>query len=276
MLSKSLASLLLTFLSVLSIQAQTIRGTVVDNKTNEPLLYATIGIIGTNIGTLSNDKGEFDLNTRGSADTLRVRVSMMGFESKEFRLNEVKDGLMVRLSESSIMLNEVTFRSKKQKTLRLGTTTSSKSTVTGWGAYGSGGERGIKIVSTKYPVYPKNIGFYVAHNKYDSVLLRLHIRTLKNGLPADENLHDNIFIKVKSGTGLNQIDVSQYNLTLTSDFSICLEWITAWGKCEGGQCLLFSAHWSRGTMFFKGASEGYWQQIDNKSPSIFVDFTYEE
>jgi len=49
---------LLYFLSAISVQGytQSVSGTILNSSTNEPVPYVNIGIPGTDIGTVSNEK----------------------------------------------------------------------------------------------------------------------------------------------------------------------------------------------------------------------------
>jgi|GEM_PF-22085 len=66
----------------------TLRGKIFDSETLAPVPYVSVGIAGTTIGTVSNLKGEFQLIIPDTIGASRIKLSHIGYESKdvEFRL----------------------------------------------------------------------------------------------------------------------------------------------------------------------------------------------
>ncbi len=81
---------------------RTVRGTVTDKETGEPLIGASILIIGAAIGTITDLNGAYELNLPAEAESLRV--SYTGYDSREFEI--VGNQIDVAL-ESGAMLEEV-------------------------------------------------------------------------------------------------------------------------------------------------------------------------
>jgi hypothetical protein len=253
--------------------AQIVEGKVLNRATNEPLIYVNIGVIGIDRGTVSDENGNFKINLNGLLSNAQVRVSMIGYKSEILIVGEFKQGIVITLIEEPILLNEIVVKSSNPNVIQLGAYTVTKKRLTGWGGFGvgAGGERGILIESKKYPILLKDVGFFVARNAYDSVLLRLHVRYLDKELPGKELLPDNIFITVRVESGLSKIDLSNYNLVLNKPFSVSLEWVKSWGKCTGGACFLQFSIKQSGTLFAKEASDGYWRKFEKQSPGIFTN-----
>ena len=59
------------------VQPITISGTVTDAETGEFLVYATVGLIGIPVGTISNAKGEFDFHIPEHYAAETVQISMI-------------------------------------------------------------------------------------------------------------------------------------------------------------------------------------------------------
>lgn len=70
--------------------SQSISGIIKDSKTNEALGYATIGVIGKNIGTAANGKGEFTLNLTDAANTDTIKISYIGYKSLSYNVETFK------------------------------------------------------------------------------------------------------------------------------------------------------------------------------------------
>ena len=94
-------------------QNGTIRGTVVNDRTNEPIEFASIQIQGTTQGTTSQEGGVFEL-TNVKPGFVRLVVSFIGFEtavSPEIQVQGNQTSFVdIALPESSVQLQEVSVR----------------------------------------------------------------------------------------------------------------------------------------------------------------------
>ena len=107
--------LLAGVLSATGQQAVTqITGLVRDSLSREGVPYATVTLIGTDEGTIANDKGGFTINSRAAFS--KLRVTAMGYTPREV---PVKSGqgsvVIVELVPSGVELNEVVVRKGKEK-----------------------------------------------------------------------------------------------------------------------------------------------------------------
>ena len=91
----------------ISLHSQVIEGRVLDSKTQESLPGATVYIDGTTISTITDQEGNFSINTRSSNATLVV--SFIGYTTHRLEnpLQYVNKKLKVMLVEQSINLDEV-------------------------------------------------------------------------------------------------------------------------------------------------------------------------
>ncbi len=85
------------------IQAQTIKGTVVDAK-GESIIGATVLEKGTSNGTITNFDGEFSITV--SSDNATLTVSYVGYESQEIKL-AARTSLKIVLREDAQTLDEL-------------------------------------------------------------------------------------------------------------------------------------------------------------------------
>lgn len=101
--------LVLLFLMMFStsLYSQIIEGIVLDSKTQESLPGATVYLDGTTISTVTDEKGNFSINTKNSKATLVV--SFVGYTAYRLEnpLQYLKEKLKVLLVEQSINLDEV-------------------------------------------------------------------------------------------------------------------------------------------------------------------------
>jgi hypothetical protein len=96
----------------------TVRGRLLDQQNDEPILYASVSIINTTTGTVTNRNGEFQLIIPDSLRSSSVRFSHIGYES-----HEIESGLLAgqdisfRLEPTTFALQEVEVRAVNAKQL---------------------------------------------------------------------------------------------------------------------------------------------------------------
>lgn len=101
--------LLLFVHQILPAQTGTLRGKIIDAKTGEELIGATVVVTGTVKGTISDFDGNFSLPLEPG--THNITISYISYETLNFPGVEIKDGevtlLNVNLGEASVALEEV-------------------------------------------------------------------------------------------------------------------------------------------------------------------------
>lgn len=83
------------------------KGTIVDSQSNDPLVFATLNISNSNIGTVCNSDGEFLLKVPKTMLDQKVVVSYIGYKSKEFQVSELKDRNRIKLEQVTVSLAEI-------------------------------------------------------------------------------------------------------------------------------------------------------------------------
>ena len=85
-----------------------IEACVYDKEKDEPIPFATVGVQGTSIGTVTNYDGCFKLVFSGKiTDTLVV--STLGFNTRKYPVNQIKQkGQKLLLSAADLFLEEIT------------------------------------------------------------------------------------------------------------------------------------------------------------------------
>ena len=88
-------------------------GTLLDEKTNAPLPYANIVVVGQNKVIPTNEKGYFLIKNADKTDTLNFHY--IGYEQKKICVCDLQQGSLVYLKEEIISLNEFFVFSKDYK-----------------------------------------------------------------------------------------------------------------------------------------------------------------
>jgi hypothetical protein len=268
----------------LQFYGQAITGKVAAASNNEPLIYAGIGIIETSVATITNERGEFNLEIKGLPFNSLVRFSMVGFKSRNFTIQELinKDNLIL-LDNEIFKLPEVIVN-PSGKIRKAGTSRYTRGGgVCGWGGTqtGKGWEVGTRIELGDLPVKLKSIHIRINSQSYDSTLFRLHIRNIENNMPVGELLTEDILISLKKETGWIGIDLDKYNLVYEGDIALSLEWIkisgldnnkfiTVNGQKRIAAGVTLDKKRNQGCLFTKWGTEAKWVRHDNESPAVYL------
>ncbi len=106
-------SISLIFISFSAAIAQTtLKGSVVDTKTNEKLIGVSVLVKGSTKGAQTDYDGQFVLKTTAELPLVLV-VKYLGYESKEINVTDTKAKINVKLSKSEKALKEVSVRDSR-------------------------------------------------------------------------------------------------------------------------------------------------------------------
>ena len=258
---KFILILTLALSSLISFSQHTYLGKISDNQTGNALAYVNIGIVGKNIGTVSNSEGNFKIVFDEKFDEDTIRISMIGYKSLDFKVinfkNEILNNPSIQLEQNVFAFKEVVISHKKLKEKVLGNETESKVMLGGFTSNELGNEVGVVIKIKKSPTYIESFSASIASNKYDSLKFRLNFYDLKDGFPDKSVLKENIIIYSQIKQGRLTVDLREYNIVVRDDFFISLEWIENLG--EDG--LFFSLSVLGGPLLSKHTSQGEWEKV---------------
>lgn len=114
---KTSAVLILLICSLFSarVEAATVSGTVLDSTTLEPVPYASVLLLGTDRGALTDEFGHFSVTTAVKTDS--IRVGAMGYETQTLYLPPSSTGksiVNVKLRPIGVQLDNVTARRTRE------------------------------------------------------------------------------------------------------------------------------------------------------------------
>jgi hypothetical protein len=97
------------------------KGSILDSKTKNELIYASITVAGTSISTISNSEGKFSIKIPTEKQNASLIFSFLGYKNKLVSIKELKtDKNIVYLEPSNTMLDEVVVNTSDANTLFLG------------------------------------------------------------------------------------------------------------------------------------------------------------
>ncbi len=83
------------------------RGTIVDSKSKQPLLFATITIEGTNASSISNNAGEYLIKIPKSLTGGNLKIQYVGYQTTIIPIASLKNNNTISLTTSEVELSEV-------------------------------------------------------------------------------------------------------------------------------------------------------------------------
>ena len=92
-----------------STEYQSFQGKVVEIQTGKPIIFASIFLSGTNIGTVSNSEGEFLIKIPMFLENKVIGFSSIGYKNLEIPVGQLNpEGNLVELEPNPILIEEVT------------------------------------------------------------------------------------------------------------------------------------------------------------------------
>lgn len=254
-------------------------GLIIDNKTNEPLPYVNIGVLNREIGTVSNSDGKFSLELKEKFKNDTIRVSSIGFKSVEILVKEIiedKKPVVIKLEEDISKLNEVVITAKTLKKRTLGNKTKSKFISTGFSYDQLGAEIGVKINIRKNPTIVDAFNFNIPYNRLSAKsVFRLNFYSINKGKPDVNLLNENILVTIKpKQTGNVTIDLKPYDIVLTDNVIVTLEWVETEGENIKGEAIFFSLGILNSGTLYKKSSQARFKKHSSMGVGFNIDVRY--
>jgi len=241
-----------------------LKGIAIDSESNKPVPYVSIGIISKADGTVSNVNGEFEIALDAAiTDVDTLRFSSIGYQTKDFMVGELRKKynstpLTVSLRKSVKELNQVVIKGKHAEVKILGYETTSKLLGLGFGTNSIGSQGGVRL-AVKHPnTNLENLSFFIIQNSFESLTFRVNVYEMDDGKPGNNILNDNIIFKIgDKQSGKITVDLSSFNIYVSKDVLITLEWIDAKPATSG---TLDVAAVVFGSTYFRQASQYIWKK----------------
>ena len=85
----------------------TVNGVIKDSKTKQKVIFASVSVPGTNVGTVSNSDGEFTLKVQKSLNIKEFEISHLGYINKKFAITESTEEQVFLVDPFSVELKEL-------------------------------------------------------------------------------------------------------------------------------------------------------------------------
>lgn len=279
---KNYFSLLLPIIIIvgtaLNISGQSIlRGFIKDKTSDKSIPYVNIGLLGEDIGTVSNYDGTFELTIPANKENSLLVISSIGYENLETKISQLSldnSPLTFNLVPKTYNIEEVVVTKKALKSKILGVKTTKTNVQSGFASNKLGCEAAMKMkVKRREQVLLDKFKFMVAKNECDSLFFRLNIYDVKNGKPGNNITPQNIFITTDVTQGIIEVDLSPYEIWMEDDFFMGLEWIRDF--CDGADTsgFNFSAKLFN-KLYFKTTSQSSWTKLPLAGIALWTEVKY--
>jgi hypothetical protein len=215
-IKKVFSLLLITSVSFVSLQAQTIKGKIISANDKKPAAFASIKLLNRTSGCVSDAAGNFLLpvHTLRSTDTLLI--SLVGYDNLKIAAKKAVTQAEFTLQQSQKTLDAVVVRSFSKEEIA-GAKTEIVGYFRSWNTDNTGGEIGRTFLTNHKEYQVAKVRFKV-YNTYDTCIIRLRIREMVNGQPGRELLRDSVAQIIKPTIGTDkayEFNLSNYNIILT-------------------------------------------------------------
>ena len=229
---------------------QTVSGTVFEMNSEIPIEYVNIGIIGKNIGTISDQNGRYTIRILPEYHDDMLIFSCIGYHSYSVKISDFIDlnNGNVSLEKRAYDLSEVVVTPRRVRERRLGNTANILSS--NWRTSVLGLEMGL-LIKNKRTSFLKEVNWNIANFTQDTVVFRVNIYKAQEELEIEfikgavyventkfenyENILKNpVYVTVTKDKPKERItaDLRHLNLVVEGDFLVTFEYVKISGKGE--------------------------------------------
>lgn len=253
--------------------AQTqIKGVLLDAQTRQPVEFANVGIVGKGLGTVTDESGNYTLTIPDSLTGGIVKLSRIGYKSREMGVRDLEKNPGLLLEQSSTALAEVAVSAKKLKIKTVGNVTTTKTVSGGFKRNNLGAELAVKINIKAPKTQIRKFMIHINTNTLDNPVFRFNVYSVgQDGKPKDNLLTSNIVFEPKEKTGMLEVDLLPYSIYVDDDVFIAIEWVKDLGENKG---LSFSTRLVGGATYYRQASQDKWEKIPSIGIGLHTEIGY--
>ena len=258
-----------TLIISLSIHAQIqLKGNAKDSN-NLAIPYCSIGMKNSEIGAITDENGNFSIEIPENNTQNEIVFEAAGYDEKILSVKDLQQNSTIILHEKSINLNEVLVKTEQMKDKIIGQKTRPMLT------FSKMFDENVPTIEQGniFDIYPKTrlnaYNFYIIpSSKFEEITLKINIYSVKNGLPSESLLDENIIYKTTT-TAWQKIDLSPYKFRFKNVEQIAVTvQLVDYKKLEN-QDFVFGVSAKKSTakdLLFRYQSQGNWEA----SAGVFI------
>jgi hypothetical protein len=217
-------------------QSETIvEGRVLDQESEQPIEFASVGIPADHIGTATNPEGYFSFEIPSELERDSLQVSAIGYDSRKIPVKKLKETTetFIRLSPKRYQMGDITVTDTEPQTVWVG---KKVRPLLGGGAFGTavGGKKvGAAFafnISWKQslPIQLLYARMFLERNESDGLTMRCRIASVnpESGNPGKDLVDKNIVTSVEKDSGWVTCDFTEEQIYLDQEeFFLVFEWL---------------------------------------------------
>lgn len=197
---------------------------VFDEKSHEPVPFATIHFIKQNVAYSTNENGFFFVSAKLREQKDSLRISCVGYTPQAILLGSNPKMFEIQLQAAQIELAEISVHPYKFKVL---ITEKSHMKVALGGLAGADDMLGLSFDSTQYAhKMIESVMVYISKGGDYKVPFRIRLFRLRNGKPTSEEFYQTNWVVRATKTGWNTFDIPSKDVYIPeSGCLIAVEWL---------------------------------------------------
>jgi hypothetical protein len=244
----------------------------IKSNDGKKLQFVNIGIKNKNIGTISDENGNFSLKIDNSKTNEILTFSYIGFEELNIKIEDLfnSNNTEFILTQKTIDLSEVIIVATKTTELEIGTKSYS-SMVAGYVRPNNDKNKDIqefaKKITLKKPSKILNANIHLFNINADSARFRINFYNIKDNLPFEKINTENIIVKQKVENGWNKFDLTEFDLKFDNSLFITIEYLPE--KLNEREPFRYSGQFF-GESITRSSSLGTWNTKKGLTMAMFV------
>ena len=212
-----------------------ISGRIVDEKTKEPIPFASLGLKNEQSGALTNEFGFFQMPAPDKSDKDSLIVLALGYMRKAVAVKKgvTVNDLIIEVPKRIVELANVTVQASKVKGLDMGARSSNPGEGMIQGMPGGQYAFFVKNDKGKKLGFVRSVSFYIGENGFPREPFRVRIYKADGNYnsPNTDLLTDNVVVSASKGGSWYTVDLQPYNIPAPDEgFFVAMEWIVSGDK----------------------------------------------
>ena len=212
-----------------------ITGRVVDEKTQDPIPFASINLLEEQTGALTNEYGYFQLAMPTKVTEDSIIVMALGYKRTALYVKRGTnmEEVILQLPRQAVALSNVQIEASKVRPLLLGAHNNSPGAGMIQGMPGSQYAFMCKNEKAKKLGAIRTVSFYIGENGFPREPFRVRIYKANGNYnaPNEDMLTESVIVSAARGGEWFTVDLSPYNLIAPEEgFYVAMEWIVSGDK----------------------------------------------
>lgn len=239
-------------------------GQVLDQATQAPVPYASLGVLHQPLGTVADDQGRFAFDVPLANDSDSVRIALLGYAPLTLQVRALRQRLApagggpLLLRATPMALAEVVVRPGQLTRRVIGNSSNSANVTATFDVNKIGNQLGQGMY-VRRPALLEQVSFHVAHCTYDSLFYRVNVYQVVKGEPTANLLPEPVYVRVRKGQIKDRfvVDLRRFQLTVQGHLAVTLEMV----KDLGPGTLHLSASLLNGPIYLADQSASGWERL---------------